>query len=344
LEGGDSFPTDFGKNPPKDILTFAISDEAEGASYGDDTNENYGYMAADIEKWTQMIGERNIDGKLALIAVQEGGWGTSSTPEKLIPANGYIPPFASLYENYPRDDSVDIPGFDPTIPGSNQPAVSLGLSILKDAFLAETNNGTELPFALGVFIDDTGSVRYDQVDEAAHEFLDWVRNTYPQIAVSSQHDGSSWNNGIYSAVSERWIEQGQIAVEGMLDSDPVIKGTVSLGTLDNEKSGVKGLMDGAYDLADFDISELVEFEQKLSEALAVNGSESSRAEYELGELTKKSEQMELAYSRIVDADFAAETTRMAKHQILTQSSARMVSEAVRLTDVVKKVMGDALGF
>jgi len=201
-----------------------------------------------------------------------------------------------------------------------------------------------LPFALGVFIDDTGSVRYDQVDEAAHEFLDWVRNTYPQIAVSSQHDGSSWNNGIYSAVSERWIEQGQIAVEGMLDSDPVIKGTVSLGTLDNEKSGVKGLMDGAYDLADFDISELVEFEQKLSEALAVNGSESSRAEYELGELTKKSEQMELAYSRIVDADFAAETTRMAKHQILTQSSARMVSEAVRLTDVVKKVMGDALGF
>ena len=339
LERGDGFPSGFGENPPGDLLTFALSDEANGGSYADEVDESSGMMGTDIAEWTQMIGERNIDGKLALVAVQSGGWASSSNPSALTPENGYIPPFAKLYENYPRDNDLGIPGYDPTIPGSNQPAVSLGLSVLKNAFMTETENGNNLPFAMGLFIDDTGSVTYSEVDEAAHEFLDWVRTNYPQVAVSSQNDGVNWTNGIYSASSERWIQQGRIAVESMLDSDPVLNGAVSLGTLDNSKSGVKGLLDRAYKLEDFDMTELKEFEGRLSDALAINGSESSRAQYAIEELETKYLKLQAAHGRIMDVDFAQESTKLARYQILNQSSAQMMSSAVKITEIAKTVMG-----
>ena len=94
-----------------------------------------------------------------------------------------------------------------------------------------------------------------------------------------------------------------------------------------------------YDLEDFDMSEFKDFEHRLSEALALNGAESSRAEHEMQELVKKNEHLELAYSRVMDTDFALESTRMVKHQILTQSSSKMIAEANRLTEIAKQVMG-----
>ena len=44
-----------------------------------------------------------------------------------------------------------------------------------------TNNGTELPDALGIFVDNSGSQSFDEVNDALFQFIDRVRATYPNI-------------------------------------------------------------------------------------------------------------------------------------------------------------------
>ncbi len=334
LEAGDKPPGGFGDDPPRDILSFVLSDEAKDGGEYNDFQTQAGLMQQDIDDWIQMIGERNIDGKIALIAVQKEGWGSSSAPDELLPKNGYIPPFASIYENYPRDeDSYNVP-----LPPSNQHAVSLGLSILKNAFLTETNNGQDLPAAMGLFIDNTGSVNEEEVDDAAEEFMDWVRNNYPTVAVSKRDDGISWNNGIYSASSERWIEQARLAVEDLLDNDPDVSKKIGPGTLDDDANGIKTLYDSIYGLADFDMSDLLDFQQRLSQALAQNGAESQAARFALSDLETKGLGMETAHGRIVDLDVAQESTRMARHNVLVQSSASLLVKANQLTEIALNLL------
>lgn len=323
IQAGDKFPSEFGEKPSRDVLAFAISDEASGGSYFDDATEEGRYMKEDIDSWKDFIGERNIDGKIALIAVQAGGWGTASTPEELIPKNGYIPEFSNVYEDYPRDmQSGDTP-----LPPSQVVAVNGGLTVLQNAFLAETSNGTDLPAAIGVFIDDTGSVNFEEVDDAAFEFMNWVSTNFPSVAVSSKTDGGQWTNGVYSAVSERWIEQGRLALGDMMDNDPVIKNAVSLGTLDNDKSGVKGLLDDVYNLQDFDMSEMIAFQEKLTGALAVNGAESQRAHSELDHLAGKFTNLERAQSRSEDVDIAEVMTKFSAIQAKTQLQSQLIKNA-----------------
>ena len=66
------------------------------------------------------------------------------------------------------------------------------------------------------------------------------------------------------------------------------------------------------------------FEQKLANALAENGAEEQRIRYELQSLESNQTNLGQAYGRIVDLDYAAESTRLIKKQILTQSSAEMM--------------------
>jgi hypothetical protein len=157
--------------------------------------------------------------------------------------------------------------------------------------------------------------------------MNWVSTNFPSVAVSSKTDGGQWTNGVYSAVSERWIEQGRLALGDMMDNDPVIKNAVSLGTLDNDKSGVKGLLDDVYNLDDFDMSEMVAFQEKLTEALAVNGAESSRAQSELENLAGKFTNLERAQSRSDDADIAQLMTKFSAAQVKTQLQAQLIKSA-----------------
>ena len=324
LESGDKFPTGFGENPPNDFLTFVLSDEASGGAYHDEPDEFSGMMKTDIDDWKQMIGERNLDGKIALIAVQAGDWGSLSTPDELLPKNGYIPEFASIYENFPRDDSANIP--------SKQEAVSLGVTVLKNAFLTETNNATELPAALGLFIDDTGSVNFEEVDEASRAFLDWVKAEYPDVTVSSK-DGGGWTDGIYSASSERWIKEGRIAVEDLLDNDADVIAKIGGGSLDQDNSGVRSVLDAVYNLDDFDMSELVDFLDKVSDAQAVNAAEQVAVNMSQLKLEKSFTQLEVARGRILDTDIALESSRMAKSNVLVQASSSILVQANQLPNI-----------
>ena len=59
-----------------------------------------------------------------------------------------------------------------------------------------TDNGQSLPDAFGIFVDNSGSLRYNEVDSPAQDMMSWVQTEYGgQIATSSQH-GGDWQNGI----------------------------------------------------------------------------------------------------------------------------------------------------
>jgi flagellin len=68
------------------------------------------------------------------------------------------------------------------------------------------------------------------------------------------------------------------------------------------------------------------------------GTLSNRLDYSVSNLMKVTEYTIGARSRIEDADFAAETSRLAKAQVLQQAGASMLSQANASTDIVLQVL------
>jgi hypothetical protein len=102
------------------------------------------------------------------------------------------------------------------------------------------------------------------------------------------------------------------------------------------------LTDGKlYSLGDFEFSEFSSFIEVMSNALAQNGASQSRINSELDQLQQNQSNLEAADSRIADTDFALEATRMAKVNILSQASAKMIGEANQLTNIALTIMGQS---
>ena len=92
--------------------------------------------------------------------------------------------------------------------------------------------------------------------------------------------------------------------------------------------------EGAVDFADNSITEAsfsaIQATQLLSNVAALraaNGGEANRLHFEQENIATQVSNMEAALGRILDVDIAAETTNLAKQQILVQASASMVSQA-----------------
>lgn len=92
-------------------------------------------------------------------------------------------------------------------------------------------------------------------------------------------------------------------------------------------------------LDQFTVEDFKTFEQNLSNALAQNGAETSRARDSILNLEMSGANLEKAHGRISDLDYALETAKLAKQQILSQASAVMVGNAVKNTDLAKKIIG-----
>ena len=67
--------------------------------------------------------------------------------------------------------------------------------------------------------------------------------------------------------------------------------------------------------------------ENLASLRAQNGGEASRLQFEQENIATQAANMEAALGRILDVDIAAETTNLAKQQILVQASASMVAQA-----------------
>jgi flagellin len=78
--------------------------------------------------------------------------------------------------------------------------------------------------------------------------------------------------------------------------------------------------------------------QKLATMMATNGAESSRLQYALDSLSTQKVNVEAANSRIFDVDVAAETTRLARANILVQSGAAMLAQANAASQIALKLL------
>ena len=78
--------------------------------------------------------------------------------------------------------------------------------------------------------------------------------------------------------------------------------------------------------------------QELATLRATNGAEASRLQYSLDSLATNRTNLEAANSRIYDVDVAAETTRLARNNILVQSGAAMLAQANASSQIALKLL------
>jgi len=78
--------------------------------------------------------------------------------------------------------------------------------------------------------------------------------------------------------------------------------------------------------------------QTLATSMATNGAESSRLQFALDSLTTNKVNVEAANSRIFDVDVAAETTKLARANILVQSGAAMLAQANAASQIALKLL------
>ena len=92
-------------------------------------------------------------------------------------------------------------------------------------------------------------------------------------------------------------------------------------------------------ITDINISFFTRAIEKLSDMRAENGAEQSRLGMASDLLMQNQTNLEAAHGRIMDADIALESTRMARQNVLVQSSAAMVAQANQLTSIALTVLG-----
>jgi len=116
------------------------------------------------------------------------------------------------------------------------------------------------------------------------------------LAAVKFSDGATANNGVFSFAAAD-------------SSDAIALGDVSVGVFNQALENIAALR-------------------------SQNGGTMSRLNFASDNITKQSANMEAAYGRIMDVDIAAESTRLAKYNVLVQSSAAMLAQANASSDVV----------
>ena len=93
------------------------------------------------------------------------------------------------------------------------------------------------------------------------------------------------------------------------------------------------------DITHVSIASFTRMIEKLADARAENGAEQNRLSMVSDLLGTNMTNLEAAHGRIMDADIALESTRMARQNVLVQSSAAMVAQANQLTSIALTVLG-----
>jgi flagellin len=364
LEAGDKTPTGFGENPPREYLSMVFTNESlmdtdsTGAPGGSldgwkrsyhehDNADEEAIWVTDNNDWVGFLGDNNYSAKIEAIS----NFSDAIFPDSFDPSGLSALSYTGAAIEFFRDISTD--GLMLKKDGGT---TASQLANYQNAFHKLTNNGTELPGALVLNVDNSQSMGgFKELNEGVLAFKEWVETTYPQVFVPNQTSdnfqeyldpltsmqngvsiGSNENGyflGIRINEGEDYIRQGRLAIEDAVSEYTGVTGGEIIGTLDDDASGLKSLLDGAYHLEDFDISEFESFIQSLSGALAVNGAESQAVDFAIQKLQKTYDNSEQAFGRIVDTDVAIETTRLARPNVLLQASASMLSQANELSGV-----------
>jgi flagellin-like hook-associated protein FlgL len=150
---------------------------------------------------------------------------------------------------------------------------------------------------------------------------------------------------IYNSQDDQFyggLNAGNDGIFGTMDdfyattSDPAIAKSGS--HVDADADNNKNLLDSSNLLQHFSVADFVDYIQSLANFRAVNGGTMSRLGYAEDMLEENEINLEAATSRIMDADMAAESTKLARQNILVQASAAMVSQANQMANIVLSLL------
>jgi len=336
----DALPGDIEVSLGNDFLAFTITDESEDGGlrgYHEDLNR----FQSDVENLRDWMSDNGINIKIATVVAQSvdfgGRNGGAVLPQELDESTD-TPDFAKIYRGLLRE-----------VNGVDSYSEDEAVEFLKDAFLDITNNGTELPRAVGFFVDNSGSLLFKHVNQAVFKFKEWIEDSFGIssggfVTTSSLTDDRflndlegetsiskdiGWVNGVWMAGYEDWIEQSRAAIENLISLDGDIKD--SLDNEPNDGSGYKGLLDNTYSLKDFSIDELEVFLERVSDALAQNGAETQAAQFAIDDLANLSAIRSHFTSRSIATDYSTESTRLIKNQFLIEGGATLLNKFKNLT-------------
>ena len=138
------------------------------------------------------------------------------------------------------------------------------------------------------------------------------------------------------------LEPGNDGIYGTMDdfyastSDPAI--ARASAHLDADADNNKDLLDSANGLENFSVADFVDYIQTLANVRAINGGTMSRLSYAERILEENEINLGAATSRIMDADMAAESTKMARQNVLVQAAASMVTQANSMNNIVLSLL------
>ena len=349
----------------KKLLAITITDESEGNAVfkpyrGMDDDEDIAakerFENEELPSWNNFLEELGVEAEIAVIVAEsvytaESNGGIDADGGEVVPV-GYnettdLEPFAQVFRGMGREDfSLKPIGLDsstkPNMPDPNDQA-----DFLWSKFNEITNNGENLPDALGVFVDNSGSLYFNEINQALFSFIDRVKTNYPEIILPSDNlitgdaaavdidtdpEGETIDRtetGIFRGISlagaEDWINQSEIALRSLVDNDPDFQ-----AALEPEVT----FEDPTYDLSSYSISDLNGFLDSLIEARAENASEQQRILSEMGELQQKQVGLEEAVGASEDLDVSAAMGVFHRTKDQVDLNAQLVSAAKEMENIL----------
>lgn len=332
--------------PPikKKFLAMTLTDEAEGAPDGYNGSSGKGQTGfnSDIIEWQNFLAEQNIDAEIAVIVNQRGADadGGEILPVGMNEATD-MPEFSKVYRGAGRDNAnAAVPNMpDGGVAGDPNDQAAYLMSL----FNQHTNNGTNLPDALGVFVDNSGSLKFQDVNQGLLAFMENMKTMYPSVVIPSEsyttapsadliNDPEGENipgteTGVFKGISlagkEDWIHQSKIALENLINNDPNISAAVQ-----------PTFGEPTYELDDYSIEDLEGFMESLATARAQNGAEQSRIKHELDELQTKQVGLEQALERADGLDYSLAMARYSKSRDQLHLTANLVSAAREMENIL----------
>ncbi|MEM9157454.1 MAG: flagellin [Verrucomicrobiota bacterium] len=112
---------------------------------------------------------------------------------------------------------------------------------------------------------------------------------------------------------------------------------IDQGNLENRIT--TDLTSGSSNLTATDLSDITDAIENVAILRATNGAQMNRLSFASEMLTVNQENLEAANSRIVDVDVAAESTRLARYNVLVQAGSSMLTQANASSQVALRLLG-----
>jgi flagellin-like hook-associated protein FlgL len=173
---------------------------------------------------------------------------------------------------------------------------------------------------------NSGTVRTNNVERRSEVYNppgDDVFNTQDDQFYGGLNAG---NDGIYGTMDDFYSTT--------VDPNIAMNG----GHVDADADNNKDLLNTQNGLEDFSVADFVDYIQTLANVRAVNGGTQSRLVYANRILEENEINLGAATSRIMDADMAYESTKMAQQNVLLQAGASMVTQANSLSSIVLSLL------